>query len=268
MAAEKLANGETHRNLSGMDETLSGNEPSDTAGAQRGPFGLPLELPVDALIERATVPAGELRERLLSFLVHEVRNPLASALWSAEMLARRSLNEPRADRLSHLAVRSVRRLRALLEDLFALERLPEVLPRGVTSLGAALARAVGPHDLEPRGIEARVEVAEEVRVPLDPVLLDRMLHACARRAARVGQGGPLLLTAERAGGQIKVALFREGVTRAQVDPAPLTPGGSDGEGTTFALLVARAIAQRLGVALSVGERAGGVAIELLLPVSG
>ena len=221
----------------------------------------------DAFVEQATVPAGELRERLLSFMVHEIRNPLASALWSAEMLARKSTGDPRGDRLSQLAVRSVRRLRVLLEDLFALERLPPVVPAGEVSLKPALTRALGPHDLDPEGITAELTLpADDLVVPLDPLFVDRLLHACLRRALHAGEGGSLTVSAERRGEGAVVTILRRGATLEQVEPELLSPGGSEGAGTTFTMLLARATAMRLAVPLSVEQTADGVTLRLTLPI--
>lgn len=196
------------------------------------------------------MPASELRERLLAFMVHEIRNPLATALWSAEMLARQPAADGRRERLAQLGVRSLRRLRSLVEDLFALERLPAATPAGEALLGPAIARALGPHDLEPAGIEAIVpaEVPAGLRVAVDPLALDRLLHACLRRMARIdGAGPPVLRVGAADHGVVWLELARAGAGPDELDPPLLSPGGSEGQGTTFTLLLARALAQRMGV---------------------
>ncbi len=66
------------------------------------------------------------RASYLGFLAHEVRNPLATALWSAELLARISEEErggARGVKLSGMCLRSLQRMRLLLEDHFLVERL-------------------------------------------------------------------------------------------------------------------------------------------------
>jgi signal transduction histidine kinase len=223
----------------------------------------------EAFLRAAAPPPDELRERLLSFMVHEIRNPLATALWSAEMLARQTTGDARRDRLAGLAVRSVRRLRVLLEDLFALERLgpPPTRGRGVR-LSQALDRAISPHDLEPTGIPVvREPVSGDPVVPLDPLLLDRLLSACLRRALHAGEGGSIRLAVETVDALAIVHVVRVGATVGDVDPPLLTPGGGEGEGTTFTLLVARVAALRLGVTLSVEPTPGGVELRVALPTS-
>ena len=226
---------------------------------------LPAEIGADDLASLLGV-ADESRERLLSFMVHEIRNPLASALWATEMLARKPMGEPRSDRLAQLSARSVRRLRTLLEDLFALERVPARPKSGCTDLRQAIDRALSPHDLEPEGIPATVDAPPGMVVDLDPALLDRLLHSCLRRLRHAAADGPLAVQLIRAEPMAVLSLFREGLTVADVDPPPLTTGGSEGAGTTFALLVARAFARRLGVALRVEPTATGVAIRLGFPL--
>ncbi len=66
------------------------------------------------------------RLRFLSFVSHELKNPLSTALWSMDLLARMSPEQrggERGDRLTTLGLRSLRRMRRLIEDYFSLERM-------------------------------------------------------------------------------------------------------------------------------------------------
>jgi K+-sensing histidine kinase KdpD len=72
------------------------------------------------------VPPPEDRGGLLGFVAHEIRNPLSTALWSAELLARLAPEErsgPRGDKLAGMCLRSLQRLRLLVEDHFLADRL-------------------------------------------------------------------------------------------------------------------------------------------------
>lgn len=219
-----------------------------------------------AFLERVVVPPSELREQLLSFISHEIRNPLASALWSVEMLARKPGTDARAERLSNLALRSTRRLRSLLEDFFALERVPASPPPGRTDLLAALERARSAHDLEPDGLELGLEGPEGLVVPLDPTVLDRLLHSCLRRAVHAGEGGEVQVTVEPVGDEaVQVRIVRRDTPVEVLDPPLLSPGGSEGGGTTFTLYVARVAAQRLGVALHSYAQGPDAVLHLVLP---
>lgn len=249
-------------------ETPNPGPPSAEATAldRRDPRQRGAGLSPEALLTAGFHRPDALRERILSFVTHEMRNPLASALWASEMLARRPTDAARVERLGQLALRSVRRLRGLFEDYFALERMPAQATPGRADVREAMERALGPHDLEPQGLEAAISGERGLVTPLDPALLDRLLHSCARRLARAQGGGPFQVAIQPQDGQIVVALRRNGIDARSLDPAPLTPGGSEGEGTTFTLMVARLAALRLGVPFSVAEVAEGTEIRLLLPL--
>lgn len=217
----------------------------------------------ETFLARAVVPAGTLRERLLSFAVHEIRNPLASALWAAEMLARRPLGDSRNDRLAQLGARSLQRLRGLIEDLFALERLPPTLPDGTSDLRQAAERALGPHDLEPTGVTATLDGPPGILVPVHPLYADKLLHALFRRFARAGEGGgsiSVTVREEHSGGVLEV--FRADSPESVVDPPMLAPGGSEGAGTTFTMLFVRALALRAGLDLAIVPHEGGTLARL------
>jgi len=213
----------------------------------------------------AAFPGDDPREKLLGFAVHEIRNPLASGLWAVEMLARHAGDDPRAGRLSKLAARSVRRLRALVEDWFAMERLPARPPPGRAALRETIARVLAPSEFEPAGLAALVEDGEAVVVPLDPATVEKLLRACVRRALRAGEGGEVSIRVAREDGTARVDVVRAGATAAMLDPGPFVPGGSEGEGTTLALYVARTAAARLGVGLEVVDEPAGAVIRLRLP---
>src|SRR5512138_522027 len=70
--------------------------------------------------------AARRRGAFLGFVAHEVRNPLSTALWSAELLARLSAEErggARGEKLVGMCLRSISRVRQLVEDHFLCERL-------------------------------------------------------------------------------------------------------------------------------------------------
>lgn len=266
-SAGPLPRPEGNGQLSRVDrEHLDTAPPVAADRAEQEGLGPPRGMEPDEFLAAAVVPADAVRERLLSFMVHEIRNPLASALWGAEMIERRGLGDPRGDRMAALSSRSIRRLRSLLEDLFALERLPRRVPPGRVELALAVRKALEPHDLEPAGLDATVEGPEGLESPLNPRLVERMLRAVLRRASRAGEGGPVTVTLRRIGDLGEVEVVRYGLSREALDPPMLASGGSEGAGTTFSLLLARAVAQRLGVALETRAVAEGAAIRLLFPL--
>ena len=67
----------------------------------------------------------------LGFVAHEIRNPLSTALWTAEMLARMTAADrggARGEKLSAMCLRSVARVRQLIEDHLLCERLDAGTP--------------------------------------------------------------------------------------------------------------------------------------------
>src|SRR5919198_5230984 len=92
----------------------------DVADREQGSEGSPDKRPRP---EQTSEPS---RGGFLGFVAHEMRNPLSTALWSAELLARLSPEErsgPRGEKLAGMALRALQRLRFLIEDHFLAERL-------------------------------------------------------------------------------------------------------------------------------------------------
>src|SRR5215510_5292779 len=73
-------------------------------------------------------PAGNRLGKYLGFVAHEIKNPLATALWSCDLLKRMEAAErsgPRAEKMVDASLRALRRMRRLVEDFFVIERLNE-----------------------------------------------------------------------------------------------------------------------------------------------
>ncbi len=73
-------------------------------------------------------PAGQRRGKYLGFVAHEIKNPLATALWSCDLLKRMEGPDrtgPRAEKMIDVSLRALRRMRRLIEDYFTIERLQE-----------------------------------------------------------------------------------------------------------------------------------------------
>src|SRR3954452_7348644 len=72
-------------------------------------------------------PPGK-RGKYLGFVAHEIKNPLATALWSCDLLKRMEPADrvgERADKMIDVSLRALRRMRRLIDDFFTLERLLE-----------------------------------------------------------------------------------------------------------------------------------------------
>lgn len=115
----------------------------------------------------------------LAYVAHEIRNPMSTALWTAELLQRLTAQErggPRGEKLAGICLRSVGRVRLLVEDHLLCERLdaggypvrPEPVP-----LGDVLAVVAGRW---PAGEGALALPASDGLVALaDRPLLERLL---------------------------------------------------------------------------------------------
>src|SRR5437762_12387008 len=92
-------------------------------------------------------PPGK-RGKYLGFVAHEIKNPLATALWSCDLLKRMGpadRGSERAAKMIDVSLRALRRMRRLVDDYFTLERLLENgydLKREQVSLGDIVQGAV------------------------------------------------------------------------------------------------------------------------------
>jgi K+-sensing histidine kinase KdpD len=201
------------------------------------------------------------RVGFLGFVAHEVRNPLSTALWSAELLARMPAGErggARGEKLSAMCLRSVSRVRQLIEDHFLCERL---------DAGGIPLRAepIAPREL----FEALLERAGErgeLSIHVDPshtVLGDRTLLERAIEAivAVAGADGTAVRVEGREEGATVVLTIsgKPPAPGALEDPAKGSP--SDPRGRALALPLVRRIARALGGSLA----AAGEAYLLSLP---
>jgi K+-sensing histidine kinase KdpD len=202
------------------------------------------------------------RAGFLGFVAHEVRNPLSTALWSAELLTRMPAGErsgSRGERLSAMCLRSIARVRQLVEDHLLCERLDvggiPLRPEPVL-LREALDAVLSKSDAA-----TTIDVPADARAAADRPLLERALDALI--AAASAEKSPVRITsaAARAGA---IALSVQGhapAADALADPTKGSPG--DARGRALALPLARRIAAALGGALAVAD--GGYVLSLPAP---
>ena len=209
----------------------------------------------DALERAIAASAVDLREEAaqrgsyLGFVAHEMRNPLSTALWSAELLARLSSEDrggARGEKLTGMCLRALQRLRSLVEDHFLAERLDvggipfrlEAVP--VREAIAAVATKVGVAELA-------LEIEEGLAVRADRGILERVLDGLLATAGR--GGSPVQLDAGRTR---DTALLRVRGAPPAPDALELPQKGtaSDPTGRALALYTARRAAQALGGSLS------------------
>ncbi len=202
----------------------------------------------------ARAPADDARATHLGFVAHEIRNPLSTALWTAEMLARMTLEErggQRGEKLSGMCLRSIARVRQLVEDHFMCERLDMGgLPLRPESVGAgeALDAALGRHPAEL--VSAHVDPALGVEV--DRGLLERALEALVAVAG--AERTPVVVSAHATEREVSFHVAgKHADASAVADPVKGSP--SDPTGRALAVPLARRVAAALGGTLLVTEGA-------------
>ena len=205
----------------------------------------------------------ERRGSYLGFVAHEVRNPLSTALWTAELLVRMSPEErggARGAKLSAMLLRSVGRLRQVVEDHFIVERLDSSgLPMRVEpvplreALDAAVARGA-----DGGGVAA--DVPDDAVVDADRALLERALAALVHAASK--GGAPVAVEAHLADSAVR-AEFRGEASPDDALDDPRKGSPSDTKASALGLPAARRIAAALGGTLVVE----GGAFVLTLPRS-
>ena len=212
-------------------------------------------------------PAGTRRGKYLGFVAHEIKNPLATALWSCDLLKRMDAADrsgPRAEKMVDASLRALRRMRRLVDDFFTIERLDEhgydlrsetVELRALTDGALAAIR-------EKEGIATQgwaVDVPERVLVSGDVEMLRRGMRAVLEHMAKGGQARLTLVGhAVPAGGEL--------VVRSSEPPVPLVPPGpeerpsGDPAGAVLGYALAEAVFGAHGGSLQ--ERDGALVIAL------
>jgi K+-sensing histidine kinase KdpD len=211
-------------------------------------------------MEKRDAPAGgdegprpdpDQRADYLGFVAHEVRNPLSTALWSAELLSRMTEVErggARGEKLTAMCLRSLGRVRQLVEDHLLCERLdargiplrPEAIP--LRELLEQISGRRAPDLAAPA-----LQVAAELVVEADRTLLERALEALLAVAAR--DGAAVRVEARHQGDRITI-----GVAGAFLGESPLEDpkkgAQGDARGRALALPLVRRIAETLGGSLT------------------
>lgn len=197
---------------------------------------------------------AERRRGFLAFVAHEVRNPLSTALWSAELLVRIPAEErggARGEKLSAMCLRSIGRVRQLVEDHFLCERLDA---GGVAVRSDAVsAREAADAALERRPAdvgEVAVDVGPSVLLRADRGLLERALDALVAIAGR--EGTAVHIGCEPAGDAVALVVSGKAPESSSLED-PVKGAPSDPRGRALALPVVRRIAAALGGELSVAE---------------
>lgn len=186
----------------------------------------------------------------LGFVAHEIRNPMSTALWTAELLGRMTPADrsgARGDKLSALCFRSLTRVRLLVEDHLLCERLdaggyPVRIER--LDLAEVVEAVVGKLLGENPPVER--SLAPGLAVLADRSLLERALDGLIGSAGREAPSVRLAAGAE--GGRVVIRVVG-GPVGSFEDPHKGAP--SDQRGRALALPMVRRAAAALGAEVGV-----------------
>lgn len=205
------------------------------------------------------------RGKYLAFVAHEIKNPLATVLWSADLLKRMQGAErgsERGEKMIDVSLRALRRMRRLVDDFFTIERLGEggyELRHEKVTLRELVAQAVQ-QLTEKDGFlpEAFANEVGEGAVDGDPEMLKRALRCLLEHMAR---------PAEKEMPQVRIASPSPGALHlaAAKPPAPLVPPLPEDRptGDPLGAVLGYALAARILEAHGgrIEERDGGLTIN-------
>lgn len=203
--------------------------------------------------ERDQDAAGGDRPSHLSYVAHEIRNPLSTALWTSELLTRLTPEDrggARGAKLAGICLRSVGRVRLLVEDHLLCERL-DAGGYPVRAEAVALTELLDLFQARwPEGVGSlTLPPAEGLVAWADRALLERALDGVLAVAAEGGSA--VEVSVARVEGRLEVRVAGAPPARLD-DPGRGSP--SEQRGRSLALPMARRVARALGGSLSV---AGG-----------
>jgi K+-sensing histidine kinase KdpD len=212
-------------------------------------------------------PAGGRRGKYLGFVAHEIKNPLATALWSCDLLKRMDSADrsgPRAEKMVDASLRALRRMRRLVDDYFTIERLREQgyeLHEEDLELRALVDGAVAALG-EKDGVATQawsIDVPGTVRVKGDGEMLRRGIRVVCEHMMGAAQS-KLSIVGHAASSGAELAV------RSSAPPAPLVPlapedrPSGDPAGTVLGYALAEAIMTAHGGTLQ--ERDGALVVTL------
>ena len=214
-------------------------------------------------------PAGNRRGKYLGFVAHEIKNPLATALWSCDLLKRMDTADrsgPRAEKMVDASLRALRRMRRLVDDFFTIERLNEhgyELHIDTLELRSLVDGAIATL-AEKDGVSTQgwtVDVPGQLLVNGDGEMLRRGVRAVLEHVTKGGGAQARLTIVGRAlpgGGEL--------IVRSSEPPDPLVPpvaeerASGDPLGTVLGYALAETVFSAHGGKLQ--EREGALVISL------
>ena len=216
------------------------------------------------------MPSPGKRGKYLAFVAHEIKNPLATALWSCDLLKRMGPTDragERAEKMIDVSLRALRRMRRLIDDYFTIERLLEhgyELKRERVSLRELVEPVLRTLE-EKDGIATegwQLELGDAVTLG-DAEMLRRAVRASLEHMARSSQKPHLTISVHADGRNPALHIRAEVPPQPMVPPEPEERPSGDPAGAVLGFaLAARILASHEG---RLEEREGG--LLLVLPPS-
>ncbi len=218
----------------------------------------------------------EVQQRFLINAAHELRTPLSTIVFAAELLATGADEDPLARRrfLQHILT-GVDRMRRLSEAFLRLSRVgwdrrePELAPVGLGGVARAAADGMRPL-AESAGLEIRVE-GPSSWVVADPALLEEALLVLISNAIKHSDPGTSVLVRLGAGGSVSVEDRGAGIAREDLPHVfeRYYVGEGVSEGFGLGLPICKELVEKMGGRISIrSERGVGTAVELELREAG
>jgi signal transduction histidine kinase len=223
-----------------------------------------------AQLHEEALRLDQLKASFVAIASHELRTPATSVYGVLTTLAAHGeqLSPELRDELIRTGVEQGERLRRLLEELLDLSRLDshgmrvEPKPLVLSSVLGEIVRAS-----VPQGSDVSLDVADDLAVVADKLVLDRVVSNLLTNAVRYG-AGPIVVSAEQSDSHLRVAVedAGEGVADDVLPRLFERFARSEGAiGNGLGLSIARAYARAHGgdLVYDPGER--GARFELILP---
>jgi signal transduction histidine kinase len=208
--------------------------------------------------------------RLSTSIIHDLRNPLAAIYGGAEMLVDTKLSGAQVERLAANIYKASRQVQSLLQELADVTqgraharevcRLREVVTAAYEPLAATA---------EARGVTVRIDLEEDVELPLDRSPMERVFQNLLSNAIEaMPNGGSISVRADRRNGEIVVSVEDTGPgipssIAAQLFEPFVTAGKKNGVGLGLAL--SRETVVSHGGDLWSDHKEGGARFVLRLP---
>ena len=212
------------------------------------------------------MPSAGKRGKYLGFVAHEIKNPLATALWSCDLLKRMQGADrtgERAEKMLDASLRALRRMRRLIDDFFTIERLQEhgyELKREPLDLrelvGGALQTLAEKDGIATEGWVVDVGDAGVVG---DAEMLKRALRCALEQMSRSSSGSRLTISTRPADDGLELQIRAEQPPAQPVPPDPEDRPSGDPSGSVLGYALAARILDTLGGGIE--EREGGLALS-------